>query len=726
MKHKLDSIKSYILNVLKKEVACIRRKHVAVLVVLLIPMLLIGLSNYLFSFPSFRLVVEFNQDDAVSLYPDSVIWARDVERLETGEYLVYGVDSRFLVDPPNQIISSTRVVFRNPVKSDQSVQVYYAIENENLSERNSVTVFMPSGAYEVILDLPSDIYTSLRYDVDIFNEPFEIVGIYVSESPAHSRKWVGNTDGILMTLIVCLVILLVWFFTVITGVIDKWLDNLKEETNKLISSEKYRKRIADNIRNIFFIFSICFFVSYFWFRGFNMQTALFVSAIGFSVYSIIKLRNSPEKLFLSLSLIIGFLYVILHPPYVYAWDSHLHYSAAFQQSFVRVISVHAGFAFNSFSQTHTTESMVELRSFIKGIDEIPMYVPWPPSNPYNRVAYIPYAFMIFVGRSLALTQYTTALFGSMGSLVIYTFVVYFSLKRIDSGKHLMAVIALFPTLIALSTAYSTDPWVFAFILLGIAYCVYEIQNPDKKIELKSIVIMIVAFVTGLGPKAIYFPLMLVMYLIKKDKFDSNSAYKKYIISVSFALIFVLATFTIPFIASGGGGEGDHRGGAYVNAAAQTAFILQNPSQYTTILLRFMSGYVNVLSRNFATSLARLGDASYFLTLWVLVVFVALTDRNEKDMFTIHIKYKIFVFFLVFATIALICTALYISFTAVGAETIRGVQGRYLVPVVFPFFYILGNFRIQNNIKKQVYTSSVFAISAFVLLNAAYEILLPLW
>ena len=218
MKYKLrDIIKPHILNVLKEEIACINRKHVAVLVVLL----LIALNNF-FSFHPFRFVTEFNQDDAVPLYPDSVIRVVGVEHLETGEYLAFGHSPMFHIYPPNQIISSTRVVFRDPVKNYHSVQVYYATENEGLSELSSVRVLIPSGAYDVILNLPSDIYSSFRYDINIFSEPFEIVGIYASESPAQtSRKWIDNTDGILMPLIICLLIILAWFFTVRTGIISK-------------------------------------------------------------------------------------------------------------------------------------------------------------------------------------------------------------------------------------------------------------------------------------------------------------------------------------------------------------------------------------------------------------------------------------------------------------------------------------------------------------------------
>jgi len=178
---------------------------------------------------------------------------------------------------------------------------------------------------------------------------------------------------------------------------------------------------------------------------------------------------------------------------------------------------------------------------------------------------------------------------------------------------------------------------------------------------------------------------------------------------------------MPFLASGGGGEGDSRGGSDINATEQTMFILRNPLTYAGILLIFLRDYLNIFTTpNYTTYFAHLGIGSFYNLVWMLVGFVMLTDRSEKDMHTSSIKIKTVTAFLTISTVALISTALYIDFTAVGSDSIAGMSGRYLLPVVFPFLYAVGSFKIRNNISKSTYSSCVYGIMSFVLLYGAWE------
>jgi len=334
--------------------------------------------------------------------------------------------------------------------------------------------------------------------------------------------------------------------------------------------------------------------------------------------------------------------------------------------------------------------------------------------------------MLFIGRSLALSPEILVKMGTLGNHLLYTLVVYYAIKRLKSGKYIMAVIAMFPTAFVLSTTYGYDYWITAFTMLGFAYFFYEVQSPEEKIRLSSIMIIIGSFIFGLGPKAIYFPLMLLLYLMGKRKFPSQINYKGYMIAVTCSILLVFASFFIHYLISGGGGEGDYRGSDEVNAVEQTKYILRNPISYAGTLIKFLQNYLNIPSGsfNFTTNFAIIRPSSFFHLVWVLLLFVIITDRHDNDLITSTWKYKIIVSFVVFATIALFSTALYITFTAVGANSIRGVQGRYLFPVLFPFLYVVGGLKITNSINKTMYSSVVFGIMSFVLLYGAWENLVP--
>jgi len=225
--------------------------------------------------------------------------------------------------------------------------------------------------------------------------------------------------------------------------------------------------------------------------------------------------------------------------------------------------------------------------------------------------------------------------------------------------------------------------------------------------------------------------MFVLYFIKKEKFRSKKGYIGYLAGVSCAIMIAIGVIALPYFASGGGGAGDNRGGENINASEQTMFILQNPVTYAIILLRFIRDYLISIHttqhyhhlQHYVTFFIHLGTSAYYFVVWGLLGFVAITDRNENDALTSRIKDKALISFLVLSTFALIATAMYLSFTPVGEDTIAGIQGRYLMPFLFPFFYIIGGFKINNDMNKQMYSMGVYGIMSFVLLTGVWEKLL---
>jgi len=48
----------------------------------------------------------------------------------------------------------------------------------------------------------------------------------------------------------------------------------------------------------------------------------------------------------------------------------------------------------------------------------------------------------------------------------------------------------------------------------------------------------------------------------------------------------------------------------------------------------------------------------------------------------------------------------------------------LIPFLFPFFYIVGGFKIRNNIDEPMYSIGVFGIMSLVLLTGVWQKLIP--
>ena len=67
-----------------------------------------------------------------------------------------------------------------------------------------------------------------------------------------------------------------------------------------------------------------------------------------------------------------------------------------------------------------------------------------------------------------------------------------------------------------------------------------------------------------------------------------------------------------------------------------------------------------------------------------LLLVAVTDSGPANYPYAKVRYKIGSSALLIGTSALMASALYVSFTAVGSDTVAGCQGRYLLPLVVPF------------------------------------------
>jgi hypothetical protein len=186
-------------------------KNIVILLLFLIPTWLIGVNIF---FANSDKENSFDKGKAISLYPEAVLSINNLEQIENGFFTMH-IDPQIIISPPKNKISLTMIEFAEPVPVDSSVKIYYANKkNKNLSEENSVFELLPKGSTKIILSLSPDIYTTLRYDIDIFAEWYEIEGIYVSE-----RK---RDNTLLITLIISVCIFILWILGIRTGRMDRF------------------------------------------------------------------------------------------------------------------------------------------------------------------------------------------------------------------------------------------------------------------------------------------------------------------------------------------------------------------------------------------------------------------------------------------------------------------------------------------------------------------------
>lgn len=289
--------------------------------------------------------------------------------------------------------------------------------------------------------------------------------------------------------------------------------------------------------------------------------------------------------------------------------------------------------------------------------------------PYNRLAYFPAALAHATGRMLHLPFTVIFIMGRLANLLTYTVIVYYGLKRMQSGKYMLLSVALVPICMYQASNYTYDYWLNAWMFYGVA-CVFGILQQKEKVSNWQLGTMVAGFAIGVSPKAVYVPLLLLVCLLPKKVFASVRQRRGFYMAVGLVTLAVLGTFLIPFL-SYGPGVGDLRGGENVNATLQVKYIFEHPWQYTKILLHFLFGEYLTIG-NIAWNTNRMGymDDSIFgaICLLFMGLAVCLDSPKEKQW---GWKSRSFIFLLLFGTLCVIATVLYISYTEVASPDVRG-------------------------------------------------------
>lgn len=464
---------------------------------------------------------------------------------------------------------------------------------------------------------------------------------------------------------------------------------------------------------------------------FNRYRFLFILTVLLIAFTLFKLRKQllqhTERAFLVIALICGMLMIYSgHTNTSVSWDDHIHFNSTnsmiglteysrtpMERLFYEdVMNEHYIFSTDFFNMRNYKDHQ-QLYVDIDAAGES-VVSPISYTSFIQKICYLPAALFLAIGRLLNLPFYLRYMFGELGNLLLYSFAIYFAIKKLNCGKMLVAGIALIPTNIFLATNYSCDTWITALSILGFAYFYSEMQSPDKKISPMNAVIIIVSLFLALTPKAVYFPLMALLYLMPKKKFNNQTAYRRYIIAVTLAIIYLLLSFVIPSIISGP--STDVRGGADVNGAAQVSYILHNPLEYTKTLLSFLKRYLSIGSTNgYTTNMAYYGIGSKYIAVTTLIALYAFLDRTNAVGYTSKIWHRFFTTICCLAAICLVATALYVAYTPVGLDSIGGCQPRYIIPLIFPFLSVLGSAKSTGYFTKNWHYIISFSLSSYLLL-----------
>lgn len=442
------------------------------------------------------------------------------------------------------------------------------------------------------------------------------------------------------------------------------------------------------------------------------------------VMCIVKKKADPAGLFLAFALPWA-LFIALCTPSItgLSWDDQIHYANAQALSYI-INAPEPSVEANLYGPLVDNPAVHNPQVYIEGWDHLPIsdlrYYEWcmnylyPTSGMhllhpgvgsflglYNYVGYIPSAMGLWIGRLFHLPIITVFVMGRCCNALFYVTVSYISVRIIPCKKLVLTLIALLPSTIFLAANYSYDPWIICMLYLACSLAVKYMTERKLTIDRgKWLPLVCVAF-ASIGPKAVYFPMLAFLFFIPRKQFTSAEESILFRLSVTAAIVLAACSFAVPFLISGGEGYSDTRINHDTDSSAQLGFILGHPFDYLLTLFDFVfNDYLilssfNALSYSFSY-IGDIGGVGFLngFTL-ILVVIAACIDSDRRSLRISKLSYGMATIVACLLSTMLIATALYISFTPVGADAIQGVQARYITPMALPVFLFVLNPKVLN-------------------------------
>lgn len=465
---------------------------------------------------------------------------------------------------------------------------------------------------------------------------------------------------------------------------------------------------------------------------FNIYTYLFLSLLFLNIFLFIFKKEyfskHIEKGFLVIALSIGLLLIICEPPFLNAsWDDQIHFKSIYKIGTVKKKYPETVVDYSDlkikYSMFNTNEERMNQIKYNNENTGDSKEIVGPKYSSFKFINYVPISLLYTVCEFLHVPFIIMFLLGKVLYFTIYTIIVYYAIKIIPKHKHLVCLLGLIPTSLFIASNYNYDTFINAFILLFISFFVYEKSRKNDSVNTKLLLISLFGMIIACFTKAIYAPLILILLLLPKEKFENIKKYKLFRIGVIMITIILCSTFVIPTVTNPAE-VSDTRGGD-TSEKRQIKSIIKSPVSFVK---SFTGNYYynfsdKMLGKKAVYSFSYFDKKSdnslsngYTIFLILLLLFI-LTDNYKEEY--LKPKEKVYILLIVLLIIAFIWGALYLSFTPVGDDVIRGVQGRYFIPLIFPLSICFITNKIINNISKIKYSSILYFGMIYVLFELVF-------
>ncbi len=324
---------------------------------------------------------------------------------------------------------------------------------------------------------------------------------------------------------------------------------------------------------------------------------------------------------------------------------------------------------------------------------------------YSPIQYIPQVIGVTAGRILSDNIVVIGMLGRITGYIFWVAMCAWAIKLVPNKKVFFLIICLLPVNIFSAICISGDTVTNAVCTLFIAILYRKVYLREKISKNEKIVLIVLSCLIALC-KIVYLPFVTLVLLLKEDNFENKKEWKKFIaLLIALSIIVGLGWFVI---------GSTNLANSNPASKEQLKYILTNPFEYCAIIVRTFSQKGAQFVYQLCTGDELMCHAkttiypviSYIISFALFMSLFTSEEENEVEVNSIR---KIWVALIMVGTILLIITAIYIQWTSlpgvgkVGEEVIKGVQGRYFIPVALLLIFIANKTKLSTNQKVLITT-----------------------
>lgn len=438
------------------------------------------------------------------------------------------------------------------------------------------------------------------------------------------------------------------------------------------------------------------------------------------------MKGISYKHFLGASLLFGLIYIFIVPPFQ-APDEDSHYFRSYE--ILNSNSEHTDpenrlggylpaslfeysnqFRFMRFNYDGklTKEQLSTFNE--KNLDKVnTKFTDFSNTAMYFPTAYPLQAIFAALGAGLNLSPSTLLYLLRFTTLLTWLSILYFAYKIFPGNKLLFLFISSLPAILVLHSSITADAITNALAFFLISY-VLKLKHQEQDISAFQICIFgLIILIISIN-KIVYFPLILLWFLLPFGKFYSALRYYGSFLIIALVCIILTSLWALKVNEAYITYEDyavEYRDDQQIkpngNPSKQLDFVLSHPIEFSANVIK---SYLSVVPASAAHLTGKFGWEKNYIPSWMItILFLSLIGLMLNVDMAIQLKDRILLFIIILACLYLMAIMMYGIYSAVGNDYIFNLGGKYL----FPLFPILAFVFSRKLIKFEIKRSWIFSI-----------------